>query len=75
MIIPDKTITLKYSLIGTGSKILSELNMPQTISSLWERVRTYKEINTFGKFVLTLDFLYMLRVVVFDDGVIKKVRK
>jgi hypothetical protein len=75
MIIPDKTITLKYSLIGTGSKILTELNIPQTISSLWERVRTYEEINTFGKFVLTLDFLYMLRVVVFDDGVIKKARK
>lgn len=75
MIIPDKTITLKYSLIGAGSKILSELKISQTISSLWERVRTYKEINTFGKFVLTLDFLYMLRVVEFDNGVIKKVAK
>ena len=75
MIIPDKTVTLKYSLIGAGSKILSELNISQTISSLWERVRTYKEISTFGKFVLTLDFLYMLRVVEFNNGVIKKVTK
>lgn len=75
MIIPDKTLTLKYSLIGAGSKILSELNISQTISSLWEKVKTYKEINSFGKFILILDFLYMLRVVEFDNGVIRKVRK
>jgi len=75
MIIPNKTVTLKYSLIGAGSKILSELNISQTISSLWERAKTYKEINTFGKFVLILDFLYMLRVVEFDNGVIRKVKK
>lgn len=75
MIIPDKTITLRYSLVGAGSKILSGLNISQTVSSLWEKMRICKEIGTFGKFVLTLDFLYMLGVVKIDNGVIKKVRK
>jgi len=75
MIIPDKTIKLKYSLLGAGGKLLSELDLPQTVSSLWEKVRECEEIGSFSKFVLTLDFLYMLRLVEIDNGIIRKVQK
>jgi hypothetical protein len=73
MIYPNKTIELKYTLLGVGSLILSELNSPQTISSLWEGVRNREEIGSFEKYVLTLDFLFLLGLVIMDDGVIRRV--
>lgn len=75
MILPDKNITLHYSIIGAGTKILMELNISQTISSLWEKVRNYDEINTFEKFVLTLDFLYTMGLIELEKGIIREVLK
>jgi hypothetical protein len=72
MIYPNKTIELKYTLLGVGSLIIAELNTPQTASSLWEGIRTREEIGTFEKYVLTLDFLYLLGLVKMDDGVIRR---
>lgn len=73
MIYPNKTIKLKYTLLGVGSLIITELNTPQTVSSLWEKVRTREEIGSFEKYVLTLDFLYLIGLVKMDDGVIRSV--
>lgn len=72
MIYPNKTIELKYTLLGVGSLIVTELNTPQTVSSLWERIRTREEIGTFEKYVLTLDFLYLIGLVKMDDGIIRR---
>jgi hypothetical protein len=52
MILPDKNITLHYSILGMGTKMLLEVNTPQTVSSLWEKLRECDEINTFEKFTL-----------------------
>lgn len=75
MIVPDKTVKLKYCFIGAGSEILNELDTPQTISSLWEKVRELDEIKAFDKFVLILDFLYAIGIIEFKDGLIKKVSR
>ncbi len=72
MIYPNKTIELKYTLLGVGSLIVTELNTPQTVSSLWGRIRTREEIGTFEKYVLTLDFLYLVGLVKMDDGIIRR---
>lgn len=72
MIYPNKTIELKYTLLGVGSLIVTELNTPQTVSSLWDRIRTREEIGTFEKYVLTLDFLYLIGLVKMDDGIIRR---
>lgn len=72
MIYPNKTIELKYTLLGVGSLIITELNTPQTASSLWESIRTREEIGTFEKYVLTLDFLYLIGLVKMDDGIIRR---
>ena len=71
MILPDKNISLSNSLIGTGSEILVELTVPQTVSSLWEKTRNEK-INTFEKFVLTLDLLYTFGLIELKDGMINR---
>ncbi len=75
MILPDKTIKLKYSFLGAGSKILIELERPQTVSSLWEKVRNFDEIKTFDRYLLILDFLYILGLIDLKEGLLKKVRK
>ena len=74
MIIPDKNIRLENSLLGMGAHILSELHTFETISSLWEKVKTNAEINSYEKFVLTLDFLFILNLINLQEGIIVKVR-
>lgn len=63
------------SLIGTGSKILVELKVPQTVSSLWEKARAINEIKNFEKFVLTLDFLYSIGLIELEEGIIRRTEK
>ena len=75
MILPDKTIKLKYSFVGAGSIILRELDVPQTVSSLWEKVRDLDEVGTFDKYVLILDFLYAIGLIELEEGLLKKVKK
>lgn len=75
MILPDKTIKLKYSFLGAGSRILVELESCQTVSSLWEKVRNFDEIKAFDKYLLILDFLYAIGLIDFKEGLLKKVRK
>lgn len=76
MIFPNKTTKLSYSLLGGGSFILQELKNPQTVSSLWEKVKIkYKEIKNFEKFILTLDFLYILGMIEFENGLLRRSKR
>jgi hypothetical protein len=75
MILPNKTIRLSNSLLGTGCTLIENLRVPQTVSSLWEKVREYEEVKTFEKFVLTLDLLYMLKLIQFENGILKRNEK
>lgn len=70
MILSDKNKTLRCSVFGSSSKLVSELKTPQTVSSLWEKVRIFEEINSFGKYILLLDFLYMIDLIKLDMGLI-----
>lgn len=74
MIVPNKNIRLQNSLLGMGAQVLAELRQPQTVSSLWEREKTVKEISSYDKFVLTLDFLFMMNLVEFKDGLVLKAK-
>lgn len=67
MILPDKTITLQYSLVGTGYIVLNELRTPKTLTELWENLKSLEEINNYKKFILTLDFLYMFELIEYKD--------
>ncbi|MBM7408762.1 ABC-three component system middle component 6 [Methanococcus maripaludis] len=73
MILPNKVMNLKYSLLGKGAIILSNLRKPRTVSSLWDIVKMTEEINTFDKFILTLDFLYILGLINSKNGLIMRV--
>ncbi len=71
MILPNKNIILSNSLLGLGQIVLGILNNKETVSSLWLKTRGEK-INTFGKFILVLDFLYTLKLVKITDNLISK---
>lgn len=74
MIKPNKTIKLSYSIIGVGALILPRLTYPIPVSSLWNKLKKYKEITSFEKFVVTLDFLFMCNLIEFKDGLISRVK-
>lgn len=72
MILPTKYVPLQNSLLGVGSVILKKLNSPQTISSLWMRVKHVPSVGNFERFTLVLDMLFMLGMVKFERGMLFK---
>ncbi len=74
MILPDRDILLSHSLLGMGAILLEKLKSPQTVSSLWEKIRKYDEINSYEKYILTLDLLFILNLIEFRKGLLRKQR-
>jgi hypothetical protein len=72
MILPTKHISVQYSLLGAGAAILRRLDSPQTVTALWERVRTEPEVCVYWRFVLSLDFLFAIGILEFKDGLIAR---
>ena len=75
MILPTKHLPISKCLLGSGAKILEQLKMPTTISSLWEKVKKFSEIQTFEKFLLILSLLYTLNTIELSDGLLRKISK
>ena len=70
MILPDKNIKLEYSLLNCGAIILAEILEPQTISLRWDKVKRYEALVNYEKFLLTLDYLYLINAITLKDGLI-----
>lgn len=70
MILPDKNLTLSNSLIGRSALILKRLSRNHTVSSLWDEIRAEGK-TSFSKFVLALDFLFIIGLIHIDRGIIK----
>ena len=73
MILPTKHISISNSLLNVGAAILNCINGEKTITSLWNEVRKLPEVRTFERFTLALDFLFMLGMVNFQDGLLRKI--
>jgi len=72
MILPTKHIDTKRSLIWLGGLILQRLMKPQTVTSLWEDLRSYPEVGTFERFSLALDFLYTIGTIEFQEHLLRR---
>lgn len=72
MILPTKHIAVEDSLLGAGAIILQELARPQTVSRLWDRLRTNPTINNFNRFSLALDFLFAIGAIELSNDLIKR---
>ncbi len=79
MILPTKHISQENALLSIGAQILKHLNRSKTVSSLWEDILiTYRDnqnSNTdisYEWFVLTLDFLFIMKAIDLKDGLLSK---
>jgi hypothetical protein len=75
MILPTKHIKLSNSLLNVGAEMLKHLDEAQTVTSLWNKARTVSNVKTFERFTLGLDLLFMLGIVDFYDGLLRRVNK
>jgi hypothetical protein len=71
---PNKNIKLEYSLLNCGVIILENLQETDTISSLWEKVRSSETMVNYEKFVLTMDYLFLISAVRMENGMIVRCR-
>jgi len=70
MIMPNKNITMRYSLLHCGALLLAELKAPDTVSSLREKTKDQEALSNYEKFILTLDYLFALGIITLHDGLI-----
>lgn len=75
MILPSKHISQDQALLGVGAVLLHEIAKPQTVTSLWERVRSNQTVGTFERYVLVLDMLHIMGLVVLSNGMIERTCK
>lgn len=70
-ILPNKYIKPQNSMLGMGSEILVVLSHKQsTISDLWNILSAEKEKWTFEKLTHTLDLLFLLNIIHYEDGLL-----
>jgi len=55
-----------------GAEILTMVDKPYNVSSLWYKAKKLPEIRTFETFVAVLDFLFALGAIRLEDGFISK---
>jgi hypothetical protein len=70
MILPTKHVNAQNSLLGAGATLLRHLDYPQTLTSLWDRVKHNSELSVYRRFILALDFLFAIGLVDLSDGLI-----
>lgn len=78
MILPTKHIKVERSLVGIGHELLKLLHNDRSISDLWDEFRSEfnqyfpKSPVNYEWFVITLDFLFVMGALQFENGVIKR---
>jgi len=71
MILPNKHLLSRDSLIGVGGLLLTKIGPGgTTVSKLWEGVRDRREVGTYDRFILALDTLYLLGYIDLEDGML-----
>lgn len=67
-LLPNKHVPTNRSVVGMGALLLEHLETPSTVSGLWELVKNKQEVGSFDNFVLSLDYLYAIGAIVYEDG-------
>jgi hypothetical protein len=75
MILPDRNIPPDRALLTIGGMIFDRLAQPMTVSRLWDEIRVLhqKRPISYVWFLLSVDLLFALNLVFFDqDGLLKR---
>lgn len=75
MILPNKHVTIKHSLLGQAMLVLQQLGRPKTVSTLWSQVQKHGGVRSYERFLLALDVLYVLGAVELQDNLLRKVKQ
>lgn len=81
MILPTKHVRPDRALIGVGAEVLGILTRPMTMSRLWDELRGRRSLHAsnapidYQWFVLSLDLLYMIGVLEFERGLVRRVHQ
>jgi len=67
---PDKNITVRYSLLHCGALVLAEIKNVETVSSLREKTRNQEALSNYERFILTLDYLFAIGAISLRDDLI-----
>ena len=73
MIMPSKYLREDEALVGVGGILLQRIEGRRNISFLWEDVKTNHAVATFERFILALDFLFLLGLIDIKDNEIMRV--
>ena len=73
MIMPNKCLKEEDTLLGSSAVIFNNLNDKQTLSELWDKVKQEEAIYNFERFILSLDMLYLLGIIDFNENSLIKV--
>jgi hypothetical protein len=76
MILPTKHLSADRALLTLGARTLRALDEPRTVSALWDRLRAHRAARSgqsplsYDWFVLSLDLLFMVGAISYQDGLI-----
>jgi hypothetical protein len=71
MILPDKYVRERSSILGQAAYLLSIRRLSMTVSDLWSEIGKADREMSYDSFVLSLDLLYLLGAVDLTDGILR----
>jgi hypothetical protein len=69
---PNKYIPMKYSILGVAFALLPLVEVNDTVSTLWERVKSDATVRTFDRFAEALTVLFACRLVSIENGILAR---
>jgi hypothetical protein len=67
-LLPTKYIPIDSSVLGMASLLLSFIDSNDTVSTLWDRVRSLPEVRTFDRYADALTLLFAARIIDMQHG-------
>lgn len=70
MLLPEKHIRISESILGLGGFVLSSLDHPKTVDTVWEELQKARSLGEFPSYhsfenlVLAVDFLFAIGTVI-----------
>jgi hypothetical protein len=67
-LLPTKYIPIDSSVLGMASLLLSFIDSNDTVSTLWDRVRSLPQVRTFDRYADALTLLFAARIIDMQHG-------
>lgn len=74
-VLPTKYVPIDSSILGVASILLGDLGSNDTVSTLWDRVRTMPQVRTFDRYAEALTLLFAARIVDLRRGILVHIRE